>query len=288
MIITDFPAWRNGEFCQIKDLTISVLDLGLIHCDGTYDVISVKDKRIFLLDDHLDRFEQSSNYWRFDLPVDRQEIKDIINELCRKSNYDNLLIWIGVTRGIPSSGNPRDLASAKNNMFIYVKPYFGFNRENSASVCIAKTIRVPDFSINQKYKNFAWNDLTIAQWEANDRGFDTAVLLDYQGNITEGPGFNVWFIQGDTVVAPARNCLGGITVVALERLCNELDINFTKRDIKPEEIKDFDFAALGSTAGNFITVRNIEDKTFTNNDIFDKLQTAMDIKLNDNTWTTTY
>jgi len=52
MIITDFPAWHNGKFCQIKDLKISVLDLGLIHCDGTYDVISVKDKKIFLLDDH--------------------------------------------------------------------------------------------------------------------------------------------------------------------------------------------------------------------------------------------
>jgi branched-chain amino acid aminotransferase len=285
-MITNFPAWANGNFCQLEDLKISILDLGLIHCDATYEVISSKNRQVFMLDEHLDRFFESAAYWRLTPIVSRKEIVEIIQELCNKSNTDNLLIWIGLTRGIPSSGSPRDLSKAIPNMFIYVKPYFGFNQSNSATVCIAKNIRVPDFAINQKYKNFAWNDLTLAQWESTERGFDTAILLNYKGYITEGPGFNVCFIKDDTIITPLTNCLGGITLVATERICKELGYKFVRRDIDPEEIKDFDFAALASTAGNLIAVDRIEEIEFKNRTIFDKLTKAFEGKLNE--WTIEY
>lgn len=285
-MIMQYPAWANGKFCTIEDLKISILDLGLIHCDATYEVISSKNNKIFMLDAHLDRFVDSAAYWKLTPTVDRAEIKEVILQLCKKSNTDNLLIWIGLTRGIPSSGSPRDLSKAIPNMFIYVKPYFGFNQTNSASVCIAKNIRVPDFAINQRYKNFAWNDLTLAQWEATERGFDTAILLNYKGHVTEGPGFNVCFIKDNTVITAASNCLGGITLVATEKICAELGYNFERRDIDPLEIKSFDFAALASTAGNLIAVDRIEDTVFTNRTVFDNLNNAFKEKLNE--WTINY
>ena len=285
-MITQFPAWSNGKFCTIEDLKISILDLGLIHCDATYEVISSKNNKIFMLDAHLDRFFDSAAYWKLTPTVSREEIVKIILQLCKKSNTDNLLIWIGLTRGIPSSGSPRDLSKAIPNMFIYVKPYFGFNQTNSASICIAKNIRVPDFAINQKYKNFAWNDLTLAQWEATERGFDTAILLNYNGYITEGPGFNVCFIKDNTVITPATNCLGGITLVATEKICASLGYKFERRDISIEEIKNFDFAALASTAGNLIAVNQIENTFFTVRTVFDKLDNTFKEKLNE--WTVDY
>jgi branched-chain amino acid aminotransferase len=285
-MITQFPAWSNGNFCTIEDLKISILDLGLIHCDATYEVISAKNNKIFMLDAHLDRFFDSAAYWKLTPTVSREEIVEIILQLCKKSNTDNLLIWIGLTRGIPSSGSPRDLSKAIPNMFIYVKPYFGFNQTNSASVCIAKNIRVPDFAINQRYKNFAWNDLTLAQWEATERGFDTAILLNYKGYVTEGPGFNVCFIKDNTVITPATNCLGGITLVATEKICAELEYKFERRDIGIEEIKNFDFAALASTAGNLIGVSQIENTFFTDRTVFDKLDNTFKEKLNE--WTVDY
>jgi branched-chain amino acid aminotransferase len=285
-MITQFPAWSNGKFCTIEDLKISILDLGLIHCDATYEVISSKNSKIFMLDAHLDRFFDSAAYWKLTPTVSREEIVKIILQLCKESNTDNLLIWIGLTRGIPSSGSPRDLSKAIPNMFIYVKPYFGFNQTNSAAICIAKNIRVPDFAINQKYKNFAWNDLTLAQWEATERGFDTAILLNYNGYITEGPGFNVCFIKDNTVITPATNCLGGITLVATEKICASLGYKFERRDISIEEIKNFDFAALASTAGNLIAVNRIENTFFTDRTVFDKLDNTFKEKLNE--WTVNY
>lgn len=287
-MIDNLPAWKNGEFCQLKDLNVSILDLGLIHCDATYDVISSKDKKIFMLDQHLDRFYQSCSHWRLNVPLDRDSIKKIIIELCKKSEIDNLLIWMAATRGIPDGGNPRDLRLSKQNFFIYVKPYFGFNKSNSATVCVSKSIRIPDFSIKQKYKNFAWNDLTLAQWEALDRGYDSALLLDFNGNFTEGPGFNVFFIKDNTVITPEKNCLEGVTIKALEKVCESLNYNFIKTDISLKEADKMDFIGLASTAGNLIPVTKFENKIFQSNKVFENLQKKFEEISNDDNYTILY
>lgn len=285
-MIENYPAWSNGKYCTIQDLKISVLDLGLIHCDATYEVVNSKDRKIFMLDEHLERFWNSCNHWRLTIPVSQPELKEIILNLCRQANEPNLLIWIGITRGIPESGSPRDLISPKQNLFLYVKPYYGFSKTNTASVCVAKTIRVPDFSINQKFKNFAWNDLTMAQWEAIDRGYDTAILLNYEGYVAEGPGFNVFFIKGSTIYTPNTNCLGGITVMALEKICKELGYTFIKSNISLEDIDSMDYAGIASTAGNLIPILKFEDRTFENNEVFKNLQTLIERKTNE--WITEF
>lgn len=285
-MITNFPAWHNGQFCTVKDLTVSVLDLGLIHSDATYDVISSHNRRIFRLDDHLDRFYTSCDFWRLTPTISREEMKNTIIKLCYHSNTDDLLIWIGITRGTPSSGNPRDLSSYTPNMFMYVKPYFGFNPANSARVCLATQKR--NTSFNQRYKNFAWNDLTVAQWEAVDRGYDTALLLDENEYLTEGPGFNVFCIKDNQIITPSHNCLGGVTINALEEICQENNILFERKNITLKELNDVDYISLASTAGNFIPVTEFEGRLFNHNELFDNLQSLIKEHINGSNRTTLY
>jgi branched-chain amino acid aminotransferase len=149
-------------------------------------------------------------------------------------------------------------------MFAYTKPYFGFNSSNTATVCLAHTVlRTPDSSINQIHKNFAWNDLTKAQWEAIDRGYDTAILENHEGFITEGPGFNVGIIVGECIIAPKTNRLQG-TVMDLVQKANT---KFSYTDISFSDIMNADAMFLTSTAGNVIQVTKFEDKEFKENRI---------------------
>ena len=182
------------------------------------------------------------------------------------------LVWIAVTRGTPKSGNPRDLLSCDSNFYAYIKPYFGFNKNNSATVCLAKQRR--NDSIDQRMKNFAWNDLTLAQWEAIDRGYDTTILLDRHHRITEGPGFNVGFVSKDGFVyAPRSNCLRGTTMELVKDLCNANNKQFFYSDISMVSVRD-DMVAmfLTSTAGNVIPVTKFEEITFEENETLKWLQ----------------
>lgn len=266
MNILDYPAWTNGEYCTVKDLKISVLDLGLIHSDATYDVLAVKNKVIQNLDSHLLRLQQSAHGWRLPIPISIKNLTTIIEKLIEQAEVDDLLVWIGLTRGIPSTGNPRDLANCKTNIFIYVKPYFGFNKQNSATVCLAQSVyRVPNDSINQLHKNFVWNDLTKAQWEAIDRGFDTAILTTRDGILTEGPGFNVGIITNDEIIAPSSNRLEGTVMNLVKQVCEKNEKKFVYRNIWITDILNADAMFLTSTAGNVIPVTKFENKIFEEN-----------------------
>lgn len=289
MNILESPAWMNGIYCKIKDLNFSILDLGLIHSDASYDVAYSKDRKIFLLDQHIDRFFHSCKGLRLPLTLSKQETKQILIDLCSKAGTSDLLIWMGITRGIPLSGNPRDIANTKSNIFFYVKPYYDFTKEEKpVSMCLAKTLRTPDESVNQAYKNWSWIDLTTAQWEAIDRGFDSAVLLSTSGYVTEGPGFAVWGIKDSTVVIPKRNCLPSITIAALDQLCRESGTKVEHVDISVEEFKNLDFIGIASTSGGLKAVNLFEDKKFVNNKLFTKLSNLMREKLDDATWITCY
>jgi branched-chain amino acid aminotransferase len=272
-MINDCPAWRNGKWCEVKDLNVSVLDFGLIHCDATYDVISIKGSGNFrIIDMHIDRFLKSCDGWRITSMYSKYEIREIIMELHNRISSD-CLVWICTTRGTPTSGNPRDLASCEPNLMMYAKPYYGFNEKNEATVCLAQSVyRTPDESINQIHKNFAWNDLTKAQWEAIDRGFDTALLLNHRGYLTEGPGFNVALVWNGCVMTPKINRLSGITMQLIQNICKANEITFLESNIIERDLKEMEDMFLTSTAGDIIRVTKFEDRELKESKIQKKLR----------------
>ena len=270
------PAWINGTECTVKDLTVSILDLGLIHSDATYDVIAFRKGIALEFDWHLDRFITSCEAWRLPLPYSKEQLKDIVTSVHKRTTWANSIIWISITRGIPSSGNPRDLRNCIPQVVVYAKPYQQFNGTNLATVCSATTVtRVPDCSINQNNKNFVWNDLTTAQWEAIDQGFDTAVLFGTTGFLTEGPGFNVAIVKDHCVYAPKANRLPGVSMRIVEKLCNELDIPFAWVDITAEQVDACDDMFLTTTIGNLVTVTQYNERKLTVSDVQRKLIEAL-------------
>jgi branched-chain amino acid aminotransferase len=268
----NYPAFRNGTYCKLKDLNVSILDLGFIHCDATYDVISVKNGEIQNLDNHLMRFSNSCAGFRLPCP-DLYAIQMVLEDLVDEAPTKDLLLWLCVTRGIPTNGNPRDLKKCVANFMAYAKPYFAFNSSNSATVCLASQIR--NTSIDQTLKNFSWNDLTLAQWEAIDRGYDTAILTDGNGYVTEGPGFNVGFISKDNFVyAPRSNRLEGTVMEQVRLLCEKNNKQFFYTSITMHTVEsDMDAMFLTSTAGNIIPVTKFEDITFKENELLTWLRT---------------
>ena len=68
-------AFLNGEFVALADARIPVLDRGFIFGDGVYEVIPVYSKRLFRLDEHLDRLQNSLDAVRITNPYPESEWK---------------------------------------------------------------------------------------------------------------------------------------------------------------------------------------------------------------------
>lgn len=251
------PAWWNGHACLTKDLWVSIMDLGLIHSDATYDVIAVRNNRPWAIEEHLDRFFSSCRAWRLSMPYPRQQIQQAVMDVHARTGWQDSIIWISVTRGVPHSGNPRDLISPRANVMIYAKPWQKFNGTNRATVMGSNNaVRVPNCSIDQNNKNFVWSDLTIAQWEAIDCGFDTAVVFGMDGFLSEGPGFNVAIVKDRKILAPGKNRLPGISMTKVKEICHAHDREFEWADLTRAQVNDCDDMFLTTTVGNIVTVTN--------------------------------
>ena len=261
-----FAAWHNGTYCSSTDLSLSILDLGVIHSDATYDVLSVRHGRALQLDAHIDRLIASCQGWRLPLRYTSEELKTVVAELYHRSGLDSAFVWFAVTRGIPDSGHPRDLALCDTQVMAYAKPYYGFNSINRARLCLSTVPRTPDASINQRYKNWAWQDLTQAQWQALDRGYDSAVLLDHNGNLTEGPGFNVAVVVDDVIHIPQHNVLGGVTMQTVAELCKANNIAYKYCNIDQRQLAAATDMFITSTAGDIVCVTEFESQKFTPSD----------------------
>ena len=261
-----FAAWRNGTYCGIADLSLSILDLGVVHSDATYDVLAVRQGRALQLDAHIDRLIASCRGWRLPVPYTTEHLKTVVVELVHRSGLDSAFVWLAVTRGVPGSGNPRDLTNCGTQVMAYAKPYYGFNAANTATLCLSTVPRTPDASINQRYKNWAWQDLTQAQWQAIDRGYDSAVLLDHNGHLTEGPGFNVAVVIDDIIHIPQHNVLGGITMATVVKLCEANHIPYKYSNIDQHRLEAATDMFITSTAGDIVSVTKFESTVFTPSD----------------------
>ena len=55
--------------------------------------------------------------------------------------------------------------------------------------------RIPPSSVDLTIKNYHWMDLVTGMLDAYEREHHTALLVDVNNNISEGPGFNIFLCR---------------------------------------------------------------------------------------------
>jgi branched-chain amino acid aminotransferase len=130
-------------------------------------------------------------------------------------------------------------------------------QERGAHLWIAGVPRVPDASVDPTVKNYQWSDLTTGLMEAHDHGFDTAVLLDAAGFVTEGPGFNIFIVRDGRVLTPDRGSLHGITRRSVLELCHMQGIPAAVAPITRAEPEEADEVFCATTAGGVMPVTRV-------------------------------
>jgi len=268
----NFPAWCNGKFCQSNDVSIRIQDFGLLRSYGVYDVISIKNNRVLALDQHLNRFLQGCKYYYINIPYKFDSLASIVKEL-NAQVIEDIHIWLIVTRGEPISYDTRDVLNATPTVAMITEPYSQVNDGKAMRLSISRKVRrIPDSSINQKYKNFARQDFTMASIESALKGFDSPLLLDHNDLLTEGPQFSVAIIKDGKVMSPAKNRLPGITMDLVRLLCKEHNIEFDYCDITEELLNSADDMFATSTAGGVISVTSVDNKQFAETALQEKIK----------------
>ena len=245
--VLDLIAYKNGEYKPLGEIGPSILDFGFIHCDATYDVMPVYNGKAFCYERHLQRFKNSAE--RYGLTIPDVDPLEIIKELAKRNPINNAFVWFLAWRGYPPSGNPRDLENCPVNFAMYIKPSYPIGTKPIINITLDETTnRVSDEYYGQEYKNMAWIELTMSQ-RNRPAGSDTTVLVDVDGNVTEGPGFNVGIVKNKVIYTADKNVLKGITMTVVEDIAQNNGIMFCRLPISQADFNNADEIFITSSSG---------------------------------------
>lgn len=255
-------AWLDGRYIPVAEATISVLDWGFTRSDVTYDVAHTWNGRFFRLDAHLDRFTDSLAHLRLDPGLDRGAMKELLHGCVAASGLRDAYVEMLCTRGLPPRG-VRDPRNAENRFVAYALPFVWIaderqRREGLTAVVADFVKRIPPGAVDPRVKNFHWLDLVRGLFEAYDRGAETVILSDGEGNVTEGPGFNVFAIRDGIVHTPDHGVLLGVTRRSVLELCERLAIPTAVGPLPVAALSDADEIFATSTAGGVMPVTSLD------------------------------
>jgi branched-chain amino acid aminotransferase len=261
-------AYIDGRYMPVGEATIPLTDWGYRRSDATYDVVGVWHGNFFRLDDHLKRFRASMNAFRFQPRESDDDIRAILNRIVALAGLQDAYVAVDCLRGRPPAGKPYHPAHARNYIAAFAVPWISLlNPElmsRGAHLVVGEAVRISARSVDPRAKNFHWGDLTKGQFEAFDRGADFCVLLDEDGNVTEGPGFNVFVVSNGHIATPDSGVLEGITRRSVIELCADLGMPVDVRRVPVAELRNADEIFLGTTAGGVMPASRIDQRIMGN------------------------
>lgn len=257
--------YLNGEFSELKNLKVPVMDRGFIYGDGVYEVIPVYHKKPFALQEHLSRL--FDNLDKISIPLDegQESLKNIVFELLKQTDSQFEYIYLQVTRGTYEKREHIYPNEIKPTIFAYLMPFTPPSLE-SQQQGIKAIIREDNRWDRCDIKSISLLGNVLLRQDAQLQNA-SETLLHRNGYLTEGSISNVFIVVDGIIKTPKLNnfILPGITRSKVIKTAKECDFICKEEDIRIQEVKEADEIWVTSSTKEIIPVRVLEDKVMSKN-----------------------
>jgi branched-chain amino acid aminotransferase len=258
--------WMNGAMVPWRDARVHVLTHALHYASGVFEGERVYDGRIFKLREHTLRLADSARKLGFELPHDIATLEQACQQVVAANGigdgYVRPLAWRGPEMMGVSAQNCRiNVAIAAWTWPAYFTPEARLKGIRMTRAIYDRP--APNTAPTQSKAAGLYMICTLSKHEAEAKGYDDALMLDYRGYLAEGTGANLFLVIGGKLHTPLPDCfLDGITRQTVIGLAQSRGIDVIERHIKPEELNDADEVFLTGTAVEVTPVREIDAHRF--------------------------
>ena len=252
--------YLNGEFVKANKNGVSFFSQALHYGYATFEGIrayrTTHGTRLFKARTHFQRLLDSAE--RLHLPV-KYSIKELVDasyELLEINKLDSAYV-----RPIIYGDEQMWLQpSTKPNLAILAwkwPPYFK-NKPLDLMVSSYTRPNPKAFPIATKVSGLYVNS-TLATYEAKQKGYDEALLLDINGNVAQTPGANI-FIERDGVLytPPTEHVFPGITRQVIINMADHIGIYVEEKQLQTTDLEIIDGAFLVGTATEVAPIKSID------------------------------
>ena len=259
--------WFDGAMVPWREAKIHVLSHGLHYGSSVFEGERAYGGRIFKSLEHTKRLHRSAELLDFKIPFTVEEI-EAAKELVLKTSglqdaYLRPVAWRGSEMmGVSAQGNTIHLAIAAWEW----PSYFDAATKMKGIRLDMAEYRRPDPATAPCASKAAglYMICTISKHRAENKGYADALMLDFEGNVAECTGANVFFIKDGVIHTPtADRFLNGITRQTVIDLARRRGVEVVERRIRPEEMADFSECFITGSAAEVTPVSEIGPYRFT-------------------------
>ena len=214
--IEDLYTFINGEFVTHKDAVIPINDSGFTQGDAVFDTARTFSGKVYKLEEHVDRFFLSLNYMQIQSPYTKEELIKFSRQLLDMNvpllgKNEDYWIFLRITRGtVNKEGEnvPNVIIHCTNIPFKQRANFY----DSGMPIIFPSVRRTPHDALSPRAKVNQYINFTMADLEAHNIDKNAkAVLLDKNGNITEGSGANIFLVKNNEIFTPKEQyVLAGI------------------------------------------------------------------------------
>ena len=262
--------WIDGNMVDWKDANIHVLSHVVHYGTSVFEGIrAYKNENgvaVFRLKEHVQRLFDSAKIYKIDIPYTQEEIEEAILETVRVNDLDGCYIRPIVFRGYGELGvNP---LNCPVNVVIAAWEWGSYLGEegmaNGVDIGVSSWRKpAPDTFPALAKCGANYMNSQLAKMEAIDNGYDEAIMLDYEGHVSEGSGENIFLVEGEKLFTPAMSSsnLKGITRDTIMTLARDLGYDVVEEIISRERLYSADEVFFTGTAAEVTPIRSIDHRT---------------------------
>jgi branched-chain amino acid aminotransferase len=275
--------WMNGELVDWDDARVHVGAHGLHYGTGVFEGIRCYDTpqgpAVFRLTDHMQRLHDSAQLIGMEVPHSVDELRAATNELLTVNRlrecYIRPIAFFGFRElGVSARGNPVDTA-------IMAWPWGTYLGDDALKHGIRAKIsswqRVPANVIPHASKaTGVYLNSMLAVQEAQNAGYDEAIMLTPEGTVADGPGETIFVVKGGTIYTPdlSTGILHGITRASIIDIAQNLGHTVVEKTLIRSDLYLADEVFMCGTAAEVTPVRSVDDHEIGVGEVTRELQSA--------------
>jgi branched-chain amino acid aminotransferase len=259
--------WQDGTIVPWSKATVHISATGLQYGAGVFEGIRCYETRegpaLFRMKSHLDRFYASAARHDMQIPYSHEDLECAVAETVRRNGFTSCYVrpisYYGSGRpGILADGCPIRVAI----LCWPWAPLLGVEGQQSGvRVTISKWVKLHFTMLPTTAKACGgYLNATLAAKEARSRGYDEALMLDADGNISEGPTENIFIVHNNTLITndERSSILLGITRDSVITIARNLGYTVEIKTIRLDDLRSASEAFFTGTAAEITPIRELD------------------------------
>ena len=257
--------WKNGSLIKWDDSNVHILSHTLHYGTGVFEGVRAYNTdnggAIFRLQDHTARLFDAASKLNIQIPLTEDDLNKAQIEVLKANNLNEAYIRPIVYLGNESLGIRATDLSVNVAVAAWEWPSYMSPEKKELGLSIIKSSHEQySNSLHACYKIIGtYINSTMALHEALSKGADEALLLDKNGNISEGSGENIFIVKNGEIYTPKTDyCLNGLTRQSIIQIAKDQNIKVIETNLKYEDLVMADEAFFTGTAVEVTPITSID------------------------------